>query len=75
MTTRTVELACIDVGLPGGRTLRVGLHKEPDGTAELVLAAGFPERDGWARLLAEAVNLPAEALPELVRALEALRHA
>lgn len=65
-------LDTLDVPLPGGRVLRLALHRVPDGDAELLIAAGFPERTPWHRLMAEGVNLPGEALPELMKALEAL---
>lgn len=68
---RTI-LDTLDMPLPGGRILRLALHHGEDGEAELLIAAGFPERTGWPRLMAEAVNLPGEALPELMKALEAL---
>lgn len=67
-----ITLDTLDVPLPGGRTLRLALHREADGSSELLIAAGFPERSGWAQLMAEGINLPGAALPELAKALEAL---
>lgn len=72
MEAERSTLDTLDVDLGGGRVLRLALHRQPDGSAELLLAAGFPERVGWARLMAEGVNLPAESLPALRGALEAL---
>lgn len=69
MTPRRSTLDTLDLPLPGGRVLRLALHHEDDGTTELLIAAGYPDRHSWRRLMAEGVNLPAEALPELVRAL------
>lgn len=70
-----ITLDTLDVPLPGGRTLRLALHREADGSADLLICAGFPDRDGWARLMAEGINLPGAALPELVKALETLEEA
>lgn len=72
MTPTRSTLDMLDIPLPGGRMLRLALHRGPDGDAELLIAAGFPDRVGWNRIMAEGVNLPGEALPDLVRALEAL---
>ena len=72
MTPTRSTLDMLDIPLPGGRTLRLALHRGPDGDAELLIAAGYPDRIGWPRLMAEGVNLPASALPGLVSALEAL---
>jgi|GEM_PF-2319672 len=72
MTPTRSTLDTLDIPLPGGRTLRLAVHRRPDGEAELLIAAGYPDRVGWPRLMAEGVNLPASALPELVAALEAL---
>ena len=74
MTPTRSTLDTLDVPLPGGRVLRLALHREEDGTAELLIAAGFPDRTPWRRIMAEGVNLPGEALPELVGALEALHN-
>lgn len=65
-------LDTLDVPLGGGRVLRLALHREPDGRADLLIAAGFPDRTGWPRIMAEGVNVPADALPELREALESL---
>lgn len=73
MTPTRSTLDTLDLPLPGGRVLRLALHREEDGTAELLIAAGFPGRTPWRRIMAEGVNLPGEALPELVGALEAIR--
>ena len=73
MTPTRSTLDTLDVSLPGGRVLRLALYRDAAGNAELLIAAGFPDRVGWNRIMAEGVNLPGEALPELVRALEALR--
>jgi len=72
MTPTRSTLDTLDVSLPGGRVLRLALYRDAAGNAELLIAAGFPDRVGWNRIMAEGVNLPGEALPDLVRALEAL---
>lgn len=75
MTTQQT-LRTIDVPLPGGCVLRVGLltgtDDEDGGDAELVLACGYPDRAGWSRLLASGLNVPASTLPALRDALTTL---
>jgi hypothetical protein len=73
MTTNTQTFRSIDVALPSGATLRVGLlSTDGDKDGELVLACGWPARAGWTPLMAEGVNIPASALPALRDALAAL---
>ena len=61
----------LDVPLPAGRVLRLVLHREEGGDDELLIAAGHPSR-GWARIMAEGVNVPADSLPEVVEAIRLL---
>ena len=65
----------LNVPLSGGRVLRLALYRGAAGNAELLIAAGFPNCVGRKRVMAEGVNLPGEALPELVRVLETLNRA
>lgn len=74
MTEHTLRY--LDVALPGGAVMRIGLATggppDDDDGGELIIAAGFPDRVGWSRLLAGGVNVPASALPELRDALAEL---
>ena len=63
-----------DVALPDGRTLRVATLHEPDGRGTLILAVGEGEGASWREDPSEGIILPVEAVPGLLRALEALRH-
>ncbi len=65
------KVTSIDVNLRGLRTLRVSLVRDPAGEPEtLMMATGFA--DPWQADTARPVVLPAAAIPELRRALEAL---
>lgn len=72
MTTDAI-LTTLDVALPTGAVLRLGLARGAAGEPpELVFACGHPGRTAWHRLMAEAVNIPAGALPALRDALACL---
>jgi len=47
MSPTRSTLDMLDIPLPGGRMLRLALHRRPDGDAELLIAAGYPDRIGW----------------------------
>lgn len=80
MNTRTVPHRVVDLPLGGGTTLRVALARDEEAGDSLVLSRGFGgsesgdpfRRPHWA---GDPLVLPASALPELVRALEALEDA
>jgi hypothetical protein len=68
-------LDAVDVPLPGNRTLRVALYRTPEGEPEaLVLAAGWGEGREWREDRTEGLTLPAEVLPAITAALNALHH-
>jgi len=56
MTPTRSTLDMLDIPLPGGRTLRLALHRGPDGDAELLIAAGYPDRIGWPRVVLQGFS-------------------
>lgn len=75
MVERTLKH--LDVPLGNGAVLRVGLFTgaKSDEGGDLLLAAGFPDRLSWPRIMAEGVNVPAASLPALREALDELQGA
>jgi hypothetical protein len=80
MTTNTPTrrtLHALDVPLAGGRTLRVVLELDEDGTPDaLHLAVGWPDAARWpaagARARGEGLSIPGEHIGALRAALAAL---
>jgi hypothetical protein len=78
MTPERRTLDCMDVPLPGGRALRLALERDGSGEPEaLHLAMGWGTGREWredrTHCRGEALTLPAEVLPDLAAALDALR--
>jgi hypothetical protein len=64
----------VDLELPGGRLLRVGLHRTPDVDAEPVVTLALVwDSDTWS--MADGLRLPAGCVPDLTLALAALLEA
>ncbi len=77
MNRATRTLHSVDVPLPGGRVLRVGMLNTPEEQPEtLVLALGWGEGRSWREWTewnrGEGLALPADALPALREALDRL---
>lgn len=70
MTTQTLTTSAAD--LAGGRRFTAALVRDADGEPQrLILAAGFRDADAWP-VQDSALQLPADALPAIVAALQAL---
>ncbi len=66
-------LDTLDVPLPGGRVLRLALYLTSAGEPEtLVLTLGWGEGRVWRECIGDGLTLPADVLPALRAALDAL---